>query len=856
MPMELIMPDESIERAARQKPLEAISAALAARGEGGDDAGRFARRLFGSLAASDLQASAASHLATASLALMTLARRRLPGVAKIHVFNPKSGDVGWSTARTIVQLVNDDMSFLVDSVTAELARRDLQVHLIAHPVLSVRRDSFGAALSLGYDDNGPRESLMHIEIDRQDDTAALDDLAGSLARLLQEVREAVEDWQKMRAACLVAGGELPAAGGAAAAPDCDEARAFLHWIEAQHFTFLGYRRYRHTAQGGYDLVAGSGLGILRRADERLFDARGGSRGIFDEIARRASCLTLLKTDRESLVHRSGPMDCIIVKAFDRDGRVVGEHRFVGLFTSLAYQVTPGEIPILRRKVAAVMQRAGLEADSHDGKALSTILHNWPRDELLQIDEDALYDAALGVLQLQERHRVALFERRDMLGRFVSCLIFVPRDRWDSAMRRRFLDILTSAYGGTLASYSASVGDASMLARILFVLRRGETAVYPDAVAVEASLVDAATSWIDRLKAALATGHDAAAGAAARRRWIEAFPTGYREAYSAADAVTDLAHVEAVAAGHPLGIDLQRRPDQPPHRLSLKLFHAGEPIPLSDILPPLENMGLRVLTEAPFRLRGDGEKIVWLHDFLLETANGAAVDAAAVERSFEAALGQVWCGGMESDGLNRLVLSVAMSWRDIVVLRLYARYLRQTGLPFGQDYMETAITGNPEIAVRLLQLFHARLDPGLGTSDSALRKSRIASIESALDPALDSVASLDQDRILRRFRNAIDCTLRSNFYQRQADGREKPWLSVKLDSRNLLELPSPRPMTEIFVYSPRVEGVHLRGGRVARGGIRWSDRREDFRTEVLGLMKAQMVKNAVIVPVGVQGRLPS
>jgi glutamate dehydrogenase len=704
----------------------------------------------------------------------------------------------------------------------------------------------------------PRESVMRIEVDRIADAAGRDDLATALRRALSEVRVAVADWFAMRQAAKDAIGELAAASGRVAGQRAalEEAATFMRWLEDNHYTFLGFRRFKYG--GGkkgpvnYEIVSGSGLGILRGDEERLFDPHPQGRAALAGFAASAAPILVLKSDRPSRVHRAGALDVIAVKTYDARGKVTGERRFAGLFTSSAYHASPRDIPLLRRKVDAVIDRAGFDPSSHDGKALLNIIETHPRDELFQADEEALFATTTGVLQLQERQRVALFVRPDAASRFVSCLIYAPRETFDSDLRRRFAAILERAYGGKIASFSVNVGDDSVLARVLFILRPADpTARLPDPDPIERELAEAARTWSDKLKAALVERHGEADGLGLARRMAAAFPLAYREAFDGVAAARDLALAQSIQGGVPLGIDLYRRPEQKPHEMALKLARAGQPIPLSDILPPLEAMGLRALTEAPYRLAlPDG--VVWLHDFSLETADGRTVDVEAERAGFAETLGAVWTGDMESDGFNRLVLGAELEPRDVVALRAYAKFLRQAGFPFSQDYVERALAAHLGIAADLAALFRARLDPSLGATDAPARLERIEKERVAIGAALEGVASLDEDRILRRYLNAIECTLRTNFWQPGADGRPKPYISFKLDSRRLDELPLPRPMVEIFVYSPRMEGVHLRGGPVARGGIRWSDRREDFRTEVLGLMKAQMVKNAVIVPVGAKG----
>jgi len=835
--------------------LDAICAAAAAQSDNSDQAAHFARRLFERVADRDLAAAPVEQRAGAALCLLAFARRRLPGVAKVRVFNPTAADHGFESRYTVVQIVNDDMPFLVNSVVAEFTRRDLAVHLLAHPVMGARRDLDGDLLAVGVDagDRARSESMMYIEIDRQADLLLLDDLAGALGRVLAEVRAAVEDWRALRQACLDAIEDLSPEQTAERA-DHEE---FLRWLEADHFTFLGHRRYRYADDAAqpaglrYDLIAGSSLGVLRRERAHLFETGLGSGAAMAAFARGPQKLMIVKTDTRSLVHRDGVMDCVIAKTHDADGRVTGERRFAGLFTSSTYHAMVEDVPLLRRKVEAVRRRLDLDARGHDGKALQDIFDSYPRDELFQIDEATLYDQALGILQLQERHRVALFVRRDALGRFANCLVYAPRERFSAELSERFADILKRAWGGEVTSISGSGSTGSPLAQALYTLKIADPAApMPDLAALEQQLAEAATSWSDRLRHVLQASLGEAEGRAEARHWRTHFPPTYRDTFDAATAMADLAPLQAGLAGAAFGLRLQRDPDQPLHRFNLRVFHPKEPFALSDILPSLENLGLRVLSEAPFPLGGlDG---VALQVLTVETSDKSDVDLEAAGARFSEALNVVWAGAAENDGLNRLVLGAGLAWREVAVLRGYAKYLRQAGISFSQEYMERALAAYPAIARGIVELFEARFDPALGEAQSDMRKTRLEEIEATLGTALEGVATLDEDRILRRFLNAIRCSLRTNFWQRDAAGEAKEWISFKVDSRAIDELPAPRPLVEIFVYSPRMEGIHLRGGRVARGGIRWSDRREDFRTEVLGLMKTQMVKNAVIVPVGSKG----
>jgi glutamate dehydrogenase len=853
----------AIAPAPRLYGLDAIG--VAALQSGGDAGGAFARRLFERVADKDLAAAPAAQRAAAALSLLAFARRRLPGIAKIRVFDPTEASHGFESRHTVIHVVNDDMPFLVDSIANELNRREIAVHLLAHPVLAVRRDLDGDLLDFGADtaERGRRESMMHIEIDRQAGSGQLDDLASALARVLAEVRLAVDDWRPMRQACLDAIADL----SPGRSQSFEEYEDFLQWLEAGHFTFLGHRRYRYvddaTQPGGlrYELIQGSALGILRRDEIRLFEAGLGSGAAMARFARSADNILVVKTDRPSLVHRSGPMDCVIVKTYDADGRVTGERRLAGLFTSAAYHAMVADVPLLRGRVAGVLRRSGVDANGHDGKTLTAILDSYPRDELFQIDEDTLYDQVLGILQLQERRRVALFARRDVVGRFAANLVFAPRERFDAALSERFAAILEQAWDGKATSVSASIGSDSALAQALYTVKLNRPdAPTPDLAALEQTLADAATSWNDRLRTVLQAKLGDAAGRAAARRWRGWFPPVYRETFDATQAVADIEPLQQMLAGAGFDVEVGRRAGLPAHRFAIRLFHPRKPIALSEILPLAENLGLRVLSEAPFLLHApndagdDGGKSdgVAIQVLRVETADKSAVDLASTGPRFIETIKKLWAGALEDDGLNRLVLGAGLDWREIAVLRTYAKYLRQAGVPFSQDYMERTLAAYPAIARGLVDLFRARFDPVLGEARSDARKARSEEIEAAIAKALEAVTTLDEDRILRRFLNAVGCTLRTNFWQAAADGAAKDWISIKIDSRAIDELPAPRPLVEIFVYSPRMEGIHLRGGKVARGGIRWSDRREDFRTEVLSLMKTQMVKNAVIVPVGSKG----
>jgi len=787
------------------------------------------------VAAEDLLAQSSETLYGAVMALFAFARQRSPGQPKIRAYQPRPEEDGWTSEHAVIELVNDDMPFLVDSVTGALQRLGITVHLVIHPQVPLSRDPQGRLTDLG---EGPaRESLMHLEIERQpaERFAVIEE---ALLAVLAQVRLAVGDWQPMRRRVEELAQHLTG-------PDAEElaeAREFLSWLAADRFTFLGYRSLCFE-KGRITTDPQAGLGLLQDAQARIFDEDRDLDAMPPEVKaflNQPSLLLLAKADRISPVHRSVPMDIVGVKRLDKTGKVIGMDVVAGLYAAAAYTQPPSLIPLLRDKVAAVIARAGFRPDSHDGRALQMILENYPRDELLQADPDSLHDTALAILRLQERQRVALFPRRDPFGRFVSALVFVPRDRYDTRLRLTIAELLEDGYQGKITSWHTQVGD-SPLARLHCIIKTAPGAVEPDPLALESRLAEAARSWSDRLRDVLIEGHGEDDGLSLFRRWSRAFPPAYCETYSPRTALVDINRIQATRDG--VALHLYRPLESPDSEARFKIYRQGEPVVLSDVLPVFEHMGFRVLSEVPHCLQPPGETAVWSHDFTMVTADGAALDIGKLRVIFEAAFLAVWRGEAEDDALNKLVVNAGLGWRQVMILRAYAKYLRQAGSTFSQNYVLRSITGNPKVARLLVRLFETRFNPD--APDEA------QDVVQAIEQALEKVVSADEDRILRRFLNLLDCSLRTNYFQ-EKDGRPKPYLSIKLDSRRVIGLPLPRPMVEVFVYSPRMEGIHLRGGKVARGGIRWSDRPEDFRTEILGLIKAQMVKNAVIVPVGSKG----
>ena len=823
----------------------------------------FARAYFHHLDADDLAVRSPEDLLGALLSSWQFGAERAPGTTRLRVISPSLAEHGWASRHTVIEVINDDMPFLVDTLTMEVYRHGLTMHLIVHPVLRVQRDAQGRLQSLqelsaqADDAQAMNESWMHVEVDRLVDPALRAELAAGLERVLGDVRAAVRDWRPMLGRLQEAIAELEAPPPSVPQPLAQESRAFLQWLADDHFTLLGYRLHDLVTDQGGDvlrLVPGSGLGVLHEAAHEVSASFAAVPAQARAMARAPVPLLLVtRSNTRSTVHRPGYSDYVGIKRYDAAGQVVGEHRFIGLFSSSAYSARVNEVPLLRRKTAAVMQRAALPAGGHLAKALEHILATYPRDDLFQIGEDDLFDTALGILAAGERQRLRLFVWRDPYERFVSCLVYVPREAYSTDLRKKFQAILMAAFGGQRADFGVLLGD-TLLARVHFTIRTppGQVPTY-DAREIEARLAEAARRWDDELRDALVDEAGEGPGMALFKRWGAAFPQVYREIVRARAAVPDLLKVDALTPGQPLGLALYRPLGGQANALGFKVYRLGAPVVLSDSLPMLEHMGVRVMGEDNFRIRqgsGDGA-VVSMHDFKLEAAVSDELEPETLARLFEDTFAQVFRGEVENDDFNRLVLRAGLAADDIVVLRAYAKYCKQIGFALSQATIEATLAAQPHIARMLVKLFQLRLHPS--EHDDAAAAEQVH----AIGLALDRVSNLNEDRVLRQLLALIQATLRTNHWRSGIGhsgvaGPRRSFLSFKLDSAQVPGLPSPRPLYEIFVYSPRFEGIHLRGGKVARGGLRWSDRPEDFRTEVLGLVKAQMVKNTVIVPVGSKG----
>lgn len=807
-----------------------------------------------------------------------LGAERRVGTTKVRVYTPTVAEHGWSAGgHSVVEVVTDDMSFLVDSLTMELARQHRNAHLVLHPTLDVERDDAGQIVALHPVSTGSatphegavRESWMHVEIDRlTEEGSECERLAEDVRRVLGDVRAAVEDWSAMQdqARAIVADlGENPPPLSEA---EVAEGKALLEWLADEHFTFLGYREYqleRVKAKNGDGAgdnaddvlrpVPGSGLGILRDSggNDRKSSSFQRLSGAVKAKAREKSLLVLAKANSRATVHRPAYLDYVGVKVFGSDGEVVGERRFLGLFSSAAYTESVLRVPLLRVKVAEVLEATGLDPRSHDGNALLDTLETYPRDELFHTPTEELAPIAEAAMQARERRAVRMFIRRDIYDRYLSVLIYLPRDRYNTSVRQKFVRILAQVLGdGRIdpdsIEFNVSISE-STTARVHFVVRMPVGETIPgdiDTHDLERRLIDASRSWHDDFLHAVSTEYGEEVGAILARRYVDAFPEAYKEDFPARTAAVDLGRLEAIRGGEGIDQALYSELDAPEGEARLKVFRVGPPLSLSEVLPMLSSMGVEVVDERPYGLAGL-DQVSHIYDFGLRYG-GPLPDHG--RELFSEALRAIWDGFTEIDGFNALVLRASLTWRQAMLLRAYAKYMRQGNSPFAIDSIEGALAVNVELARMLVTLFETRFDPDL---DDEPRERMQADLEAKIKAALDDVVSLDHDRILRSYLTHIRATLRTNYFQYETGGkRPKPYLSLKLEPSAIPDLPEPRPKFEIFVYSPRVEGVHLRFGAVARGGLRWSDRRDDFRTEILGLVKAQMVKNTVIVPVGAKG----
>lgn len=814
---------------------------------------RFVADFYTSSSPEDLLDRDPAELFAIAHSMWKMGAKRKSDAASLKILNPRSTKGGWCSKNTVVQIINNDMPFLVDSLTGCLATTmHHRIRMMHHPILEVRRDAKGA-LSDDETIKPSRESFMYIEIDAQSDKEALKEIEDALHATLSDVRSAVVDWRAMLAKIDETVASLTVNPPPIDDDDVEEVIKLLRWLGADHFTFLGFREYRFEGDESnfnFSQVEGSGLGILRDVNRNVLRDKDGFTKMSPEIRHfltQPEPLIITKANVKSTVHRQAHLDYIGVKIFNPEGTAIGERRFVGLFTSLSYSQFARDVPLLRKKVKRIRERAFHGQRSYAGKALAHILETFPRDELFQVEEDWMFETAMGVLQLLERPRSKAFIRADQFERFVSALVYVPRENYHSGLRAAVAEILCDAYNGEVSVYFAQLSEEP-LARWHFIIRTQPGNV-PEVNVKEINvrIAEATQGWVDRLHNELVERHGEERGHRLNHLYKTRFTTSYREDFTPAQAAYDVSKLEELSGDDDLQVDFYSHLGDGKNRYRLKIYHDCSLIALSDCMPVLENMGFKVLSEHSYKMGGC---VSYIHDFSLERPESCSLSQERVKPLIEDLFIRVWRGVAEDDGFNELVLSSAMAWDEIVTLRAYGKYLRQLGMGYTPDYIADSMVEHAEISAQLVALFKVRFDPKYAKTNSDELASNIVADIKAM---MEKVASLDHDRILRAYLNVISSTSRTNYYQPGVtEGADERALAFKIRSREVEEAPLPRPFAEIWVYSPQVEGVHLRGGPIARGGLRWSDRREDFRTEVLGLVKAQQVKNAVIVPQGSKG----
>jgi len=773
---------------------------------------------------------------------------------KVEVFNPDFEKRGWHSNHTVVQLHNLDMPFLVDSVRMALNQQELAIHSINNCVIAVERDQKGQLLSLkapGSIDNGVRaESVIQLEIDRLTDPDKLQRIRDLLLKVLADVQLAANDFPAMKARVVQVQQALCSGAEHDAEAIQKEAKQFLDWLVDDNFVFLGYE-VRWIEDGGAENAVNDGmerrLGTLRRLSwfPRLEEGGG------QPVTAPGELITLAKENYRSRVYRPAYQDVIEINQPDEAGKVLARHRFIGLYTSSVYSRAPDQIPLIRQKIATVLECSAFEPNGHSYRQVRQILQDMPRDELLLASTEELRALAMGIFNLQDRRKASLFFRRDRAGRYYSCLYYVPKELFNTALQEKVQAILAEGLGAVDVEASTALSE-SVLFRLHFVLYVNPAVTdTPDLARIKARVMEASRSWEGDLRSSLIESFGEEQGSRLANLFQDAFPSAYKEHFSSGNAVCDIQHIQQLSAGHDIALSFYQPIDPMEQKLKFKLYSVDTQVVLSDVIPLLENLGMRVIGEHPYIVRRRDGQRCWIGDFTVGcNAEKIEPDTEKVKPLIQEAFSQIWMGKAENDPFNQLVMGASLGWREVALLRAYARYNKQLRFGFSQPFVAETLSRNIPVTRLLVTLFRARFEP----VDSVDNKRRAAAerIERRILDALDRVDSLDDDRILRRFLVLINATTRTNYYQREANGAPKAYFSFKLDPRAIPDIPLPRPMFEVFVYSPQVEGVHLRSGKVARGGLRWSDRMEDYRTEVLGLVKAQQVKNSVIVPMGAKG----
>jgi len=816
----------------------------------------FSKILFKNIAYEDLDNRVEDNLYGATLSLWNQFVDYKGDAPFIRAFNPAISKHGWQSIHTIVEIIVTDMPFLVDSVRMALNKMGITAHLLLHCPIGLQRDKQHTIVSFESNTSKNKEvikqTVFMIEVDRQTSKLALEQLTVELMSVVNDVSMAVQDWQPMRTRLREIIEEFKYSQCPISAIQTKQTENFLVWLNDHNFTLMGYRSYSAKGiKGDYRWVADndSSLGLMKNSktnrDRVLSNIPPSAR----EEALSHNPLMLTKTNSRSRVHRPAYLDYVGIKRFDIDGKVIGEYRFIGLYSASFYNSSATQLPVLEEKINAISKLSGFEPGSHGHKAFLNIIETYPRDELLQGSIKELAKIVLGIFQMQERGISRLFARKDVFGRFISCMVFVPRERYNTQLRKDTQALLKQSFASEEDVEFTTYFSESVYARTHYIVRVKNNNAEYNVKDIEKNIIELNKSWDDRLAITIRSNHGEAKGKKLEQRYVNAFPSSYKEYNLPSAALVDIEKLELLNTEHTLDMLFYRPQEEGPESkaVKLKLFHKNEPIHLSAVLPMLENFGLRVIDESPFKISPNEEEVNWIMDFSMLHNTINDMDMGQAQMLFQTAFSEVWYNALEDDPFNRLVLGAGLTGRNVTVLRSYAKYMRQIGSSFSRDYIANTLANYPKIANLLVQLFQQKFDPKTKRSSKAEETTL-----NTIKEQLENVSNLDDDRIICRYLDLILATMRSNFYQKDELGNQKSYVSYKMLPELIPEMPLPRPKFEIFVYSPRIEGVHLRGGKVARGGLRWSDRQEDFRTEILGLVKAQQVKNTVIVPVGAKG----
>jgi len=826
----------------------------------------FAQQLYKFAPATDLRSYSTDNLTSLARNLFDFAASRKKGEPLIRIYNPEQKKHNWESKYTVIEMVNDDMPFLVDSVTEEVSRHGLKIFGMLHPVVEITRGDKGALQSIQTlehpHQNKDAESVIHLQVSYISEEKTRNQLEKDILHALKAINFAVDDWHPMIRKVnnsiteFCASSEMFAASKKSPQKErifgqIDEIKEFFEWLKNNNFVFLGYAEYDFKGKSKTaNIVKGSELGIFKLDAHEIIPRELESGEESPAISSKFdNALEITKANKKSIIHRPVHMDYIALRRFNEDGKIIGEHRFLGLFTSMVYYQSARNIPIIRKKIESILQRSGFAAAGHSGKALTVILEDFPRDELFQINEEKLFETVMGIEMLSVRPKLRLFTRKDDFERFMSCIIFLPRESMSTELRKKIEDILCTALDGTVSNHYTQITD-SPLARLQIIIKTKPGKVPSYSVhRLEEKLEKASRKWTDGLFEELESRFGSKEFEKIYRLYKDAFSISYQNRFSAEDAYYDILRMENVIKSDKISFDLYESLEGNFEIFEFKVFNPETHVSLSMIMPLLANMGLDVIDEHTYQATpAHYTQSIWIHRLRFKVMGMKKPNLLDIKNNFESALDRIWSGEIQNDGLNKLILLAGLKWRDSVMLRAYIKYLQQSSFPYSQNYIQEALINHCPIVNNIVDLFYIRFDPAFKGSREEESQALITKIEKSLG----NVTNLAEDRVLRGYIEMLQATLRTNFFQKNEAGELKDYISFKFASAKISWLPKPKPYAEIFVYSARVEGIHLRGGRVARGGLRWSDRREDFRTEVLGLMKAQMTKNSVIIPVGSKG----